>query len=232
MNLATEAHREYIIHLNRAQNASRFCVRPVRPHLCCGWRDGGLQQPYLAFDECSRAEHNPRVDGRQRRVRADRPGVGPGVGRRRRARHSSRGSFLVARTGTDTFTALTAICTHQQCTVTGFADNRYVCPCHGSQYDVWRGGERSAPSRFISPDAVFRWCPDVFRLTGGPLRSALDRSGPAASNVAARLGFVRIALGVNAGIRPLDFEGQDGLEGQRPDGSLLEMIRPGRELTA
>ena len=47
---------------------------------------------------------------------------------------TSLGSFLVARTAQDAFTALTAICTHEQCTVTGFANSRYVCPCHGSQY--------------------------------------------------------------------------------------------------
>jgi cytochrome b6-f complex iron-sulfur subunit len=42
----------------------------------------------------------------------------------------------VAHTGQDSFTALTAICTHEQCTVTGFDNQRYVCPCHGSQYDT------------------------------------------------------------------------------------------------
>ena len=42
--------------------------------------------------------------------------------------------FLVARTGQDAFTALTAICTHQNCTITGFESGQYVCPCHGSHY--------------------------------------------------------------------------------------------------
>jgi cytochrome b6-f complex iron-sulfur subunit len=49
---------------------------------------------------------------------------------------NSLGAFLVAHTGQDSFTALTAICTHEQCTVTGFDNQRYVCPCHGSQYDT------------------------------------------------------------------------------------------------
>jgi cytochrome b6-f complex iron-sulfur subunit len=47
---------------------------------------------------------------------------------------SASGSFLVSRTAQDTFVALTAICTHEGCTVTGFQSSRYVCPCHGSQY--------------------------------------------------------------------------------------------------
>jgi Rieske Fe-S protein len=44
--------------------------------------------------------------------------------------------LLVARTGPTAFSALTAICTHEACTVTGFEDSRYVCPCHGSTYDT------------------------------------------------------------------------------------------------
>ena len=47
---------------------------------------------------------------------------------------SSSGNFLVSRSAQDAFVAVTAICTHEQCTVTGFANSRYVCPCHGSEY--------------------------------------------------------------------------------------------------
>lgn len=47
---------------------------------------------------------------------------------------TSAGSFLVARTSQDGFTALTAICTHQTCTITGFAGQEFVCPCHGSRF--------------------------------------------------------------------------------------------------
>jgi cytochrome b6-f complex iron-sulfur subunit len=47
---------------------------------------------------------------------------------------TSLGQFLVARTGQDSFTALTATCTHEGCTVSGFASSRFVCLCHGSQF--------------------------------------------------------------------------------------------------
>jgi len=47
---------------------------------------------------------------------------------------SSSGNFLVSRSAQDAFVAVTAICTHEQCTVTGFQNQRYVCPCHGSEY--------------------------------------------------------------------------------------------------
>ncbi len=49
---------------------------------------------------------------------------------------TSSGDFLVARTAQDSFTALTAICTHEACTITGFRSPTYVCPCHGSQYNT------------------------------------------------------------------------------------------------
>jgi Rieske Fe-S protein len=49
---------------------------------------------------------------------------------------SSLGDFLVSRSGQDTFTALTAICTHEGCTVDRFATPVFVCPCHGSRYST------------------------------------------------------------------------------------------------
>jgi Rieske Fe-S protein len=47
---------------------------------------------------------------------------------------TSLGTFLVAHPAVDTYTALTATCTHEGCGITGFSGGRYVCPCHGSQY--------------------------------------------------------------------------------------------------
>ena len=49
---------------------------------------------------------------------------------------SSLGTFLVARSATDAFTALTAICTHQGCIVSGFSNGHYVCPCHGATFST------------------------------------------------------------------------------------------------
>ena len=58
---------------------------------------------------------------------------------------ASNASFLVSRTAQSSFTALTAICTHEGCTITGFQSPRYVCPCHGSQYST-TGGVLNGPA--------------------------------------------------------------------------------------
>ena len=49
---------------------------------------------------------------------------------------TSIGDFLVAHTAQNAFVALSATCTHQTCTITGFGNQNYVCPCHGSTFDV------------------------------------------------------------------------------------------------
>jgi cytochrome b6-f complex iron-sulfur subunit len=58
---------------------------------------------------------------------------------------SASADLLVARTAQDAFTALTAICTHEACTITGFRSSTYVCPCHGSQFST-AGAVLSGPA--------------------------------------------------------------------------------------
>jgi Rieske Fe-S protein len=71
---------------------------------------------------------------------------------------SPSGLILVAHTAADTFTAVTATCTHENCTITGFTGQAFVCPCHGSRFStsgaVQNGPAtrslRSFPTRFAS----------------------------------------------------------------------------------
>lgn len=56
------------------------------------------------------------------------------VGNAALVRAGSSGDLLVARTAQDTFSALTATCTHEACTINGFRSPNFVCPCHGSQF--------------------------------------------------------------------------------------------------
>jgi cytochrome b6-f complex iron-sulfur subunit len=63
---------------------------------------------------------------------------------------TSIGDFLVAHTAQSVFVALSAVCTHQTCTITGFGNQNYVCPCHGSTFDIngrVLGGPAPAPLR-------------------------------------------------------------------------------------
>ena len=63
---------------------------------------------------------------------------------------ASTGIYLVARTAPSSFTALTAVCTHEGCMVSGFANATYVCPCHGSEFNTSGGvvqGPASSPLR-------------------------------------------------------------------------------------
>jgi Rieske Fe-S protein len=55
------------------------------------------------------------------------------------------GSFLVAHTSQDAFSALTAVCTHEGCTVANASGTTYVCPCHGSQ-DTTSGSVVNGPA--------------------------------------------------------------------------------------
>ncbi len=43
---------------------------------------------------------------------------------------------LVAHTAQDSFTALSSLCTHQACTIQGYANQEFVCTCHGSQFST------------------------------------------------------------------------------------------------
>jgi cytochrome b6-f complex iron-sulfur subunit len=47
---------------------------------------------------------------------------------------SPLGSFLVFRNSSTSFNVLTAICTHEGCTVEQFNGQLFVCPCHNSRY--------------------------------------------------------------------------------------------------
>jgi len=62
---------------------------------------------------------------------------------------SSAGNFLVARTTQDTFTALTATCTHEGCTISGYESSTYTCPCHGSQFSTSGGVLRGPAARSL-----------------------------------------------------------------------------------
>lgn len=58
------------------------------------------------------------------------------------------GALLVAHTAQNVFTAVTALCTHQACTISGYnaSSKQYVCPCHGSLFNT-SGQVAQGPAR-------------------------------------------------------------------------------------
>jgi cytochrome b6-f complex iron-sulfur subunit len=59
---------------------------------------------------------------------------------------SSAGPLLVVRSTADSFTALNGTCTHRVCTITGYVNQTFVCPCHGSEFDT-SGSVVQGPAR-------------------------------------------------------------------------------------
>ncbi len=57
------------------------------------------------------------------------------------------GQLLVDHPSANTFNALSAVCTHAGCLITNFdsGSSQFVCPCHGSRYDV-NGNVVSGPA--------------------------------------------------------------------------------------
>lgn len=57
------------------------------------------------------------------------------------------GTYLVARTGQDTATALTAICTHENNTITNFTGSQFACTFHGSLFTTGGSVARGPATR-------------------------------------------------------------------------------------
>ena len=74
------------------------------------------------------------------------------------------GSFLVARTAPDAFTALTATCTHFGCTISGYESQTFVCPCHGSRFSTSGSVQKGPASRPLRSYAT-RFADNVLTIT-------------------------------------------------------------------
>ena len=67
---------------------------------------------------------------------------------------SGLGNFLVARISQEAFSALTAVCTHEGCTITNVSGQTYICPCHGSQFSTSGSVVKSPASRALTTYAT------------------------------------------------------------------------------
>jgi cytochrome b6-f complex iron-sulfur subunit len=78
--------------------------------------------------------------------------------------NSSAANVLVSRTAQDTFTAVTAVCTHEACTINGVSGSIYVCPCHGSQFSA-TGGVVKGPAAQPLRQFTTRFSGNVLTIT-------------------------------------------------------------------
>lgn len=60
------------------------------------------------------------------------------------------GNFLVARTGQDAFTALSATCTHENNLITNFTGSQFACTFHGSLFTTAGGVARGPATRALT----------------------------------------------------------------------------------
>jgi Rieske Fe-S protein len=77
---------------------------------------------------------------------------------------SSAANVLVSRTAQDTFTAVTAVCTHEACTINGVSGSIYVCPCHGSQFSA-TGGVVKGPAAQPLRQFTTRFSGNILTIT-------------------------------------------------------------------
>jgi Rieske Fe-S protein len=72
-------------------------------------------------------------------------------------------AYLVFRSGDQAFSVLSAVCTHEGCTVSGFQNSTFVCPCHGSTFSTNGSVTRGPASRPLPSfqaqvaDGVLSW---------------------------------------------------------------------------
>ena len=64
---------------------------------------------------------------------------------------SQPNSFLVFRNSQTSFSVLTAVCTHEGCTVDHFNGQLFVCPCHNSKYTTGGTVANGPANRALTP---------------------------------------------------------------------------------
>lgn len=57
------------------------------------------------------------------------------------------GAFVVSQTQAGAIACFSAVCTHQGCLCSRVVDNKAVCPCHGSSFDVFTGAVVRGPAQ-------------------------------------------------------------------------------------
>jgi cytochrome b6-f complex iron-sulfur subunit len=127
------SRRQFCAHA--CQAASLVAVSALLP-ACGGSDDGGNPtSPTTPVDGQALAVLNGSVSGRVVSVPVSGAlASSGGAALVMTSLASQPNSFLVFRNSQTSFSVLTAVCTHEGCTVDHFNGQLFVCPCHNSKY--------------------------------------------------------------------------------------------------
>jgi len=137
------SRRQFCAHA--CQAASLVAVSALLP-ACGGGGDGNPTNPSGGGGTGQALPViNATVSGRTVSVSVSGSLANPGSAALVQASSVQPNVFLVFRDSTAAFTVLTAVCTHEGCTVDSFNGQLYTCPCHGSKYTTG-GGVANGPA--------------------------------------------------------------------------------------
>ena len=142
-----QSRRQFCAHA--CQAASLFAVGALLPG-CGGGGDSNPTSPTTPSGNQPLAQLNGSVSGRTVTVTVSGSLASPGGAALIRA-NILPGSFLAFRTSQTAVSVLTAICTHEGCTVDQFNGELFVCPCHNSKYTTGGTVANGPANRALQP---------------------------------------------------------------------------------
>ncbi len=146
------SRRQFCAHA--CQAASLVAVSALLPACGGGGDDGNPTSPTTPVEGQALSVLNGSVSGRTVSVTVSGAlATAGGAALVQTSLPSQPNQFLVFRDSQTLFTVLTAVCTHEGCTVDHFNGLLYVCPCHNSKYTTAGSVANGPANRALQPFA-------------------------------------------------------------------------------